>query len=550
MKKLNILFYLSFFLLIGCLEDEGNYDYKSLNEPKWYADPIAQPIAIYGKEGEVMEFRGHKAFKWETDSAQREKEVRYEWRIKNVLIGEEADFDIKVDSVVKKVNLTEFLAENKSLPGTFTVIDKETGTRFMSKVIYFITATRGSGDWFVLAEDGGNAKCYYIDRYVDKQTNKTIFEIKDTYDKANGENIPGKPLFLAYTRTAKNIGPLGSGTIITDKVAYEFRPENFLKVAELKDQFGNGTPADFKPVARVDAWENDAKVGRTTFVTTEDGRLFRRQLSNNNLGGAFMTTPYFLDEKGYKITKFGRKQYGLRSSFPCYDEKHNRVIMVIFADKQPEGSMPWDPAYSTSKLIPVRYSSTVSQCPPVWNMPQGTKMLDIGYAGFEGGWMGVPPIYRYSLLYNLNGKTYYGECGANGNTGELVQATAGWGPFPGTLLSKLIECSVKVPDDSFVLSGTLSETPMIIYSNGNAVNYIDKDREYMNFPLISDFGEKVTFVGRDGNFQVLVVGGINGKLAFYSIVDRDDPKLLKTEQLSGRVVSAKEITSKVSGSEY
>ena len=72
----------------------------------------------------------------------------------------------------------------------------------------------------------------------------------------------------------------------------------------------------------------------------------------------------------------------------------------------------------------------------------------------------------------------------------------------------------------------------------------------MNFPLISDFGEKVTFVGRDGNFQVLVVGGINGKLAFYSIVDRDDPKLLKTEQLSGRVVSAKEITSKVSGSEY
>lgn len=47
-----------------------------------------------------------------------------------------------------------------------------------------------------------------------------------------------------------------------------------------------------------------------------------------------------------------------------------------------------------------------------------------------------------------------------------------------------------------------------------------------------------------------MVGGVNGKLAFYNVVDRDDPKLLKTEQLSGRVVSAKEITSKVGGSEY
>ena len=110
MKKLNILFYLSFFLFVGCLEDEGNYDYKSINEPKWYADPIAQPIAIYGREGEIMKFRGHKAFKWETDSAQREKEVRYEWTLKGVIIGEEADFDIKVDSVVKKVNLTEIFS--------------------------------------------------------------------------------------------------------------------------------------------------------------------------------------------------------------------------------------------------------------------------------------------------------------------------------------------------------------------------------------------------------------------------------------------------------
>lgn len=549
MKKLNILFYLSFFLLIGCLEDEGNYDYKNIKEPKWYADPIAQPISVYGKEGEIMEFRGHKAFKWETDSAQREKEVRYEWVLKGVVIGEEADFDIKTDSVIKKINLTEFPAENEFLSGTFTIIDKETDTRFISKVTYFITASRGSGDWFVLAEDGANAKCYYIDRMVDQQTNKTTFEIKDSYDKANGENIPGKPLFLAYTRTARNIGPLGSGTIITDKVAYEFRSENFLKVGELKDQFGDGTPENFKPLARVDAWEREASVGRTTLLTTEDGRLFRRQMSKNNLGGDFISTPYFLDEKGYKIMKFGRKIYGL-NSFPCYDEKNSRVVMIVFTTKQPEGAMPWDPSYQTSKLLPVLYSSFVSGCPEVWNMPQGTKMLDIGTNGTEGGFMGSPLILKSTLLYNLNGKTWYGEFGVNATTGEVVQATAGWGPFPGATLSKLVECPTKLPDDSFVLSASSYELPIIVYTDGNAVKYIDKDREYKSFTLVPNFGEKVTFVGWDGNYQVLVVGGINGKLAFYNVVDRDDPKLMKAEQLSGKVVSAKEITTKVSGSEY
>lgn len=381
------------------------------------------------------------------------------------------------------------------------------------------------------------------------QTNKTIFEIKDTYDKANGENIPGKPLFLAYTRTAKNIGPLGSGTIITDKVAYEFRPENFLKVAELKDQFGNGTPADFKPVARVDAWENDVKVGRTTFVTTEDGRLFRRQLSNNNLGGAFMTTPYFLDEKGYKITKFGRKLYGL-NPFPCYDEKNSRVVMIVLATKSTGG--PWDPnsqTFYTSKLTPVLYSSLVSNCPEVWKMPVGSKILNIGFDGTDGG-LFSPAVLKCALLYNLNGKTWYGEFAVDRNTGEVVQGSppTPWGQP--TIYSKLIEFPVKLADDSFILSTAPFETPMIIYTAGNAVSYVDKKREYKNFPLIADFGEKVTFIGWDGNFQVLVVGGVNGKLAFYNVVDRDDPKLLKTEQLSGRVVSAKEITSKVGGSEY
>ena len=51
MRKIHILFCLSFFLIFGCLEDEGNYDYDDIKEPKWHTD---QPISVYATEHNVM----------------------------------------------------------------------------------------------------------------------------------------------------------------------------------------------------------------------------------------------------------------------------------------------------------------------------------------------------------------------------------------------------------------------------------------------------------------------------------------------------------------
>lgn len=59
MRKIHILFCLSFFLIFGCLEDEGNYDYDDIKEPKWHTD---QPISVYATEHNVMKLRGHDAF--------------------------------------------------------------------------------------------------------------------------------------------------------------------------------------------------------------------------------------------------------------------------------------------------------------------------------------------------------------------------------------------------------------------------------------------------------------------------------------------------------
>ena len=54
------------------------------------------------------------------------------------------------------------------------------------------------------------------------------------------------------------------------------------------------------------------------FLANKDGKLYRRQLSKNNLGGMFINTPYELEKKGIK----------LRNSVPvCMDLPRSLVGM-------------------------------------------------------------------------------------------------------------------------------------------------------------------------------------------------------------------------------
>ena len=100
-------------------------------------------------------------------------------------------------------------------------------------------------------------------------------------------SIPGKPLMMVKSPST-NISPLGATTIITDQVAYVISNESLLKVSELKDEFLDGTPANFQVVSRRDA-------DHYTFVATKDGRVFRRVMSENFLGGKFLTEPYYIE---------------------------------------------------------------------------------------------------------------------------------------------------------------------------------------------------------------------------------------------------------------
>ena len=86
------------FSLIGCFDDKGTYDYKDLNEPIWNTGDGEPVINVTCRAGEVAKFRASPFFAWKGDSLKRAGEVRYEWKLDGVVIGEEADFDIDTKS--------------------------------------------------------------------------------------------------------------------------------------------------------------------------------------------------------------------------------------------------------------------------------------------------------------------------------------------------------------------------------------------------------------------------------------------------------------------
>ena len=553
MRKIHILFCLSFLLIFGCLEDEGNYDYEDIKEPKWYTD---QPISVYATEHDMMKLRGREAFRWETDSVQREKEVRYEWRLNDVVISTEADIDLPADSVIKWANMTELCGAGKYLRGSFTVIDKEYETHFMKLVSFFITPYRGAGDWFVLVEKENQGECYFVKRTYNRDEAKDEFELQDSFGDVNGMSISGKPKFLGYTRTAKNVGPMGSITIMTDEVGYEVDAATFELRSDMKDLFEGGAPADFAPIARVDAWEADRGTGLCTFLANEDGKLYRRQLSKNNLGGMFINTPYELDEKGYKITGFGTRLYGF-TSIPCWDEKNNRVIMIAFVSKQ-AGSGWGDPSYLAVSLMPLKSNNSLTDCPPVWGFENGTNVLNMGY--MKSVMLSfTTSVYMYSVIYNdAAGKTWCGEFMVNPMDGSLVQSAPGMPPFSPGGDSRVIECPVQISDDALILTSCTAYNTkannQVVYTEGNNVNYLLISDGYASKPMITDFPEKITYIGYGTSqtgmidrYNLLVVGGENGTLKFYDITERDRPTCVKTMNFEGKITMAKEMATGVVG---
>lgn len=326
MKKLRYLLplALAIILLGGCFSDEGNYDYKEIKKPTWNIDIETGLQYVRARGGSKVTFNGEKYFRWVGfDSLERAQSVRYEWRMNGRVICNELKETLPTDEMMKRAGFDEYPAKEQL--GYFVIIEKNSGVEYMCRFMLILTPPVADGDFIIYSEKGtnvGTLSVLMLDYLKNGATETENFKL----NQGVSGDIPGTPKSLSYA-LANNVGYAGSITAITQEGGGTvFNAGEMKKVWELSEQFSNGTPENFTVSDRRDQ-EVSTSSPAFTWVATKDGRVFTRQTAKYYLGGKFLTEPYYLDEKGYKITKFGHTLWGI-TNIPCYDEKNRRVLLA------------------------------------------------------------------------------------------------------------------------------------------------------------------------------------------------------------------------------
>ena len=453
-------------VMTGCLKDEGNYNYAEVSAPTWLFEPAEQ---IYIYQGDSVKYKS--AFRFEKDSAERLANVRYEWTLNGVVLSEERNLWMSGDSIIKKLNLTEY--PDGFMEGFFNVVEKSTGVKYMCKRLFNIYPRYSRGTWLILSENGTDSRLSCQLKKLGGESNQASYEtIQDVYKQLNGNDIPGHPRRMIW-HEARNISPsVGAMTIVTDKVAYELNCETLQKTGELQDQFQDGTPADFKVS---DVYYS----GIMSFIATEDGRLFRRMMADSWLGGKYLTEPYVVDGKGAEVRRFGHGAIPWNGmGFPCYDEKNGRVMMINF--DRPKG-----------KIYPVTPDGGEHTL-KVWAMDKDVDILRLCTMKDLDG------IDYYSndlclMIYNQNGKTYMHNFILNTNPpynyAYCMSDTQEPKLFPGGNLDHETIFLTTI-DESAKWYGGVPLYRYLLYTRGNQLRYLDKDND-MDYPIIT-FEAKVT----------------------------------------------------------
>ncbi|MBV4398563.1 PKD-like family lipoprotein [Odoribacter splanchnicus] len=547
MKSIRLYIILFLFgLLTGCFEDEGNYSYEEINPPLWSDNfNTSSPKRMFGYagDGEVMKFRGSKMFTWETDSAMRADEVRYEWKIKGVVISEELDFDMPTDEVVKKIGLTRY-SNDVGEWGTFSVIEKKTGITFPARLFVYFYPPFAPDDWFILSENGDKSKVSVISpRTVSENGKNTVnYKLKDdVYATINGHDIPGKPKDLVM-ETSRDVSAGGACVILTDQVAYEVNVQNMMKVDEVKDQFLDGAPADFKIAAMREKAPSSPSFGEgsASFIVTEDGRLFTRMRSANYLVGKYLTEPYYIDAKGYEITMLGHSTYG--QNIPCYDAKNRRVVMATTWREDVGEDMYNKTSVYKTRVIPLKSHVNV----PVSGFAEGTEMLYLSQKNhISWGFTGT------SLLFTA----YYNEPGADGTIIGDFGFDNRSATFKYAGLERKLTLPVKLDASSvFLVSSNYRSSEYAedakyrdFYSVGNELYFVQRPDFYFDFSMrVVKFNatipSKITSLAYAFfDLDQLWIGCEDGTIQAYDIRNINSPVLLFEKNVGGKVASIKQI---------
>lgn len=530
--------------LTACFSDEGNYTYESLKPPTWLINVNNEPIYVYGRGGEETNIDASRYFNWgKLDSLERSKEVRYEWRLNGKVFSTELKETIPTDEFMKRLGLTDY--PTGSFDGDFAIIEKATGISFKARTYITIEPPIAECDFIVYSAKNNSdphiGSMSALSLKYGRAANGTFSVPKFIFKKHLSDDIPGTPKRMDVSLSL-NVSPTGSVTAITQEGdAVVLNASTLKKVWELGSQFADGTPANFKVSARRDQ-EIDADNPAFTWVATQDGRIFTRQTGKHYLGGKFLTEPYYLDEKGYKITNFGHTLWG-HTNIPCYDEKNRRVLIATSL----EGN------YHSYRVFMTDLSMPGWAGAPIMKMPADAEVFYLTAINGQMYWDRNNSWYQ--IWYNTGGKSMVGTFAVDNRTRKLNVPMANTYYFPyevtGHLLNKE---TVFLTAATTRLSNLKSRCDL--FSEGNKVFVVVRSGTW-GATSIDQIGQlplkgitsKVTAMTYDRNDQYtqgrdykhLLVGCENGDVLIYEVTNLPAPVLVGKYNAGGRVASIKQL---------
>ena len=363
----------------------------------------------------------------------------------------------------------------------------------------------------------------------------------DVYATINGHDIPGKPKDLVM-ETSRDVSAGGACVILTDQVAYEVNVQNMMKVDEVKDQFLDGAPADFKIAAMREKAPSSPSFGEgsASFIVTEDGRLFTRMRSANYLVGKYLTEPYYIDAKGYEITMLGHSTYG--QNIPCYDAKNRRIVMATTWREDVGEDMYNKTSVYKTRVIPLKSHVNV----PVSGFAEGTEMLYLSQKNhISWGFTGT------SLLFTA----YYNEPGADGTIIGDFGFDNRSAAFKYAGLERKLTLPVKLDASSvFLVSSNYRSSEYAedakyrdFYSVGNELYFVQRAADWMDtsvrfLKFNATIPSKITSLAYAFfDLDQLWIGCEDGTIQAYDIRNINSPVLLFEKNVGGKVASIKQI---------
>ena len=299
MKK-SILFLILMigWLIEGCYEDKGHYNYTQIS------GPVVTGIEKFYTVYDGGNFDIHPTITWTHGELEN---YTCSWKVDGIEVSNKSELTEEVKSLPVKANMYS----------EFTITDEDTGVEYITQFRVTVSSVYERG-WLLLADQGTTSMLSLV------RNDKTVYE--DVYRLANDADLAGGAvgLYEHWTPWSEEVGQVFVACQNGPEYSVELDGNTFSKMVATKDEFVGDVPKDFKPM-------------RMNCVTNYDylisnGKLYVRniQASYDALyqDGLFPNFPYPGDEP-YELSQWTARGNLLFSNEVLAFDKLSSSYMVF-----------------------------------------------------------------------------------------------------------------------------------------------------------------------------------------------------------------------------